>query len=137
MKRSFALVLIAIFAVVRAGAAAGVDAPPGHPSSTAHNSDSYPADQATVNARAGVRKVEVAVTMEEKGKAATAFPVNAPQLFAVFKTYGTKKGEKARGVWISQTGASKKKLYETTLTGNQADFVGSFSIKAPATGWPP
>jgi hypothetical protein len=133
MKRSFVFLFLAIFAAAHADAAGYTMAPPKQSNPPSTSGSNQPA--ASNTAYAGPPKVQVSIMQEEKGASATTFPSNVQKLYASFKTQGTKKGDKVRGVWIST--AKSKKLYETTLTGDQANFVGSFSINGPAQGWPP
>jgi hypothetical protein len=89
---------------------------------------------------AGDAKVEAAIAVDQDTKPATSFAADVPKLYAFFKTKGTEKGEKLRGVWIAEdVGAaapSNTKIDESTLTADQDDFYGAFSLSKPNKGWP-
>ena len=74
------------------------------------------------------------VAAEEKGNPATSFPAKTPRLYGSFTSTGTTKGDALHAVWVNS--ATKKQLYKTDLTGQEANFVGTVSIDAPH-GWPP
>lgn len=143
MKYPFALLILANFAAAHAqayspsGASSPLYSQPGQ-ATAVHNG---PLDRGShvneAKAPAGTPKVDLSITSGEKGKAASTFPSNTPKLLAVFRTHGTQKGDKIQVVWLSQVGGSKKKLNQSSLTGDQSDFVGSFTLGGPATGWPP
>ena len=91
-------------------------------------------------AHAGDAKVEAAIAVDQDTKPATSFAADVPKLYAFFKTKGTEKGEKLRGVWIAedvgQAAPSNTKIDESTLTADQDDFYGAFSLSKPNKGWP-
>lgn len=89
---------------------------------------------------AGDAKVEAAIAVDQDTKPATSFAADVPKLYAFFKTKGTEKGEKLRGVWIAEdvgeAAPSNTKIDEATLTADQDDFYGAFSLSKPNKGWP-
>ncbi len=91
-------------------------------------------------ARAGEAKVEAAIAVDQDTKPATTFAPDVPKLYAFFKSKGTEKGEKLRGVWIAEdvgeAAPANTKIDESTLTADQDDFYGAFSLSKPNKGWP-
>lgn len=91
-------------------------------------------------AHAGDATVEAAIAVDQDTKPATTFAPDVPKLFAFFKTKGTEKGEKLRGVWIAEdvgeAAPANTKIDESTLTADQEDFFGAFSLSKPDKGWP-
>ena len=91
-------------------------------------------------ARAGDAKVEAAIAVDQDTKPATAFAPDVPKLYAFFKSKGTEKGEKLRGVWIAEdvgeAAPANTKIDESTLTADEDDFYGAFSLSKPNKGWP-
>jgi hypothetical protein len=94
----------------------------------------------TAVARAGDAKVEAAIAVDQETRPATTFAPDVPKLYAFFKTQGTEKGEKLRGVWIAEdvgdAAPANTKIDEATLTADQEDFFGAFSLSKPNKGWP-
>lgn len=144
MKRFFSLLIIGTLGVCQhagaqggygSGAGAPMGSAAGHPANTTHNSGQL--DQATreYSQPGGPARVTVTIAAQENGQPATNFSASTPRLVASFHTSGTKKGDTIRAVWVSDT--SGKKLNETTLKGEQDNFIGSLSLNGPATGWPP
>jgi len=88
----------------------------------------------------GDAKVEAAIAVDQDTKPATTFGADVPKLYAFFKTKGTEKGEKLRGVWIAEdvgdAAPANTKIDEATLTADQDDFYGAFSLSKPNKGWP-
>lgn len=93
------------------------------------------------HAQAGYPKVEAAIAKDKDTKPAEAFSADIPKLYAFFRTKGTEKGDKLRGVWIAEdvgdVAPDDTKIDEATLTADQDDFYGAFSITKPTKGWPP
>ena len=85
-------------------------------------------------------KVEAVIAVDKDTKPAKTFQADVAKLYAFFRTNGTEKGEKLRGVWIAKDvgDAAPKgtKIYESTLTADQDDFYGAFSLSKPTKGWP-
>jgi hypothetical protein len=89
---------------------------------------------------AGDMKVEAAIAKDKDTRPATIFPADVPKLYAFFRTHGSEKGDKFRGVWIAEDvgGAAPRqtKIDEASLTADQDDFYGAFSLTKPTKGWP-
>jgi len=139
MKRLFPLVLAGIFAAIQQLPAqmkggAPSYSQPGHPMSTAHNSDQALATAADSKKPGGPPHVSVSVAAEEKGNPATSFPTKTPHLYGSFTSTNTSKGERIHAVWVNS--ATKKALYKTDMVSAEPNFNGSVSINAPPTGWP-
>ena len=85
-------------------------------------------------------KIEAAIAVDQDTKPATSFAADVPKLYAFFRTKGTEKGEKLRGVWIAEdvgeAAPANTKIDESTLTADQDDFYGAFSLSKPNKGWP-
>jgi hypothetical protein len=85
-------------------------------------------------------KVEAAIAKDKDTRPDTTFPADVPKLYAFFRTHGSEKGDKLRGVWIAEdVGAAapkQTKIDEATLTADQDDFYGAFSLSKPTKGWP-
>ena len=85
-------------------------------------------------------RIEAAIAVDQDTKPATTFGTDVPKLYAFFKTKGTEKGEKLRGVWIAEdvgnAAPADTKIDEATLTADQDDFFGAFSLSKPNKGWP-
>jgi hypothetical protein len=62
------------------------------------------------------------------------------KLYAFFRSTGTHKGDSLRGVWIAvdvgDAAPANTKIDESTLTADQDDFYGAFSLTKPTKGWP-
>ena len=94
---------------------------------------------ALTTAYAGSVKVEVKLAEDKDSKPTTHFDGDVPEIFAFFKTTGTKKGDSLRAVWIGEDvhGAAKNtKINEKSLSAEGEDFFGSFSMTKPTKGWP-
>ena len=91
-------------------------------------------------AHAGKSKVEAAIAVDQETKPATTFAANVPELYAFFRSTGTHEGDKLRGVWIAvdvgDAAPANTKIDESTLTADQDDFYGAFSLTKPTKGWP-
>ena len=140
MKRLFPLILLGVFAAAQHLAAHGMGAsgyaPASHPPTTSYNQTQNVATASAAAAKpTGPPHVSVTVAAEENGAASTSFPTKTPHVYGSFKTTNTTKGDKLHAVWVNS--ATKKQLYKTDLTGQEANFVGTVSINGPATGWPP
>ena len=89
---------------------------------------------------AGKFKVEAAIAVDQDTKPTTTFAANVPKLYAFFRTQGTHGGDKLRGVWIAEdvgdAAPKETKIDEATLTADQDDFYGAFSLTKPTKGWP-
>ncbi len=90
--------------------------------------------------RADDAKVEAAITVHQDTKPASSFAADVLKLYAFFRTKGTEKGEKLRAVWIAEdvgeAAPTNTKIDESTLTADQDDFYGAFSLSKPNKGWP-
>jgi hypothetical protein len=91
-------------------------------------------------AHAGDAKIEAAIAVDKDTEPTTTFATDVPKLYAFFKSKGTEKGEKLRGVWIAEdvgeAAPANTKIDEATLTADQDDFYGAFSLSKPNKGWP-
>lgn len=91
-------------------------------------------------ARAGDAKVEAAIAVDKDTRPATTFAADVPKLYAFFRTKGIEKGDKLRGVWIAENvgeaAPENTRIDESTLTADQDDFYGAFSLSKPTKGWP-
>jgi hypothetical protein len=89
---------------------------------------------------AGKFNVEAAIAIDQDTKPATTFAPNVPKLYAFFRSTGTHEGDRLRGVWIAvdvgDVAPAKTKIDENTLTADQDDFYGAFSLSKPTKGWP-
>jgi hypothetical protein len=94
----------------------------------------------TAQAYAGKLKVEAAIAKDEDTKAAKTFAADVPKLYAFFRTSGSKVGDSLRGVWIAEdvgkAAPKETKIDEATLTADDNDFYGAFSLTRPTKGWP-
>ena len=90
--------------------------------------------------QAGDMKVEAVIAKDKDTRPATIFPTNIPKLYAFFRTHGSEKGDKLRGVWIAEdvgdAAPKQTKIDEATLTAEQDNFYGAFSLSKPTKGWP-
>jgi hypothetical protein len=90
--------------------------------------------------QAGNPKVEAAIAKDKDTKPATTFSADIPKLYAFFRSKGTEKGDKLRGVWIAEdvgdAAPKQTKIDEATLTADEDDFYGAFSLTKPTKGWP-
>jgi hypothetical protein len=91
-------------------------------------------------ARAGDAKVEAVIAVDKDTRPTTTFAANVPKLYAFFRTKGTESGDTLRGVWIAEdvgdAAPANTKIDEATLTADQEDFYGAFSLTKPTKGWP-
>jgi outer membrane usher protein FimD/PapC len=91
-------------------------------------------------ALAGKAKVEAAIAVDKDTKPTTTFTADVPKLYAFFRSKGTQTGDKLRGVWIAEdvgdAAPKKTKIDEATLTADENDFYGAFSLTKPTKGWP-
>jgi hypothetical protein len=91
-------------------------------------------------ALAGKAKVEAAIAVDKDTKPTTTFAADVPKLCAFFRSKGTQAGDKLRGVWIAEdvgdAAPKKTKIDEATLTADENDFYGAFSLTKPTKGWP-
>ena len=91
-------------------------------------------------ALAGKAKVEAAMAVDKDTKPTTTFTADVPKLYAFFRSKGTQTGDKLRGVWIAEdvgdAAPKKTKIDEATLTADENDFYGAFSLTKPTKGWP-
>ena len=91
-------------------------------------------------ALAGTAKVEAAIAVDKDAKPTTTFAADVPKLYAFFRSKGTQTGDKLRGVWIAEdvgnAAPEKTKIDEATLTADENDFYGAFSLTKPTKGWP-
>ena len=84
--------------------------------------------------------VEAVLAQDKDSEPTDAFAPDVPQIYAFFKTKGSKKGDKLRAVWIAEdvgdAAPPDTKIDEATLTADQDDFYGAFSLSKPTQGWP-
>ena len=94
-----------------------------------------------LSAYAQESKIEITIAQSRDGKAMDTFPADVPKIYALFESTGTKKGDKLRGVWVAEDvgNAAPKgsKIDETTVTPEEDDASGTFSLSKPTKGWPP
>ncbi len=94
----------------------------------------------STSAQAGDVKVESAIAVDGNTKPATTFTSDVPKLYAFFRTKGTEKDDKLRGVWIAEdvgdAAPANTKIDEATVTGEEDNFHGAFSLSKPDHGWP-
>lgn len=89
---------------------------------------------------AGKLKVEAAIAVDKDTRPTTTFAADVPKLYTFFKTNGSKAGDSLRAVWIAEdvgeAAPKNTKIDESTLTADQDDFYGAFSLTKPTKGWP-
>lgn len=89
---------------------------------------------------AGKYKIEAAIAVDQETKPTTTFASNVSKLYTFFRSTGTHEGDKLRGVWIAvdvgDAAPANTKIDEATLTADQDDFYGAFSLTKPTKGWP-
>ena len=99
-----------------------------------------PASGGASVARGGDVKVTAVTTTGKKDKPTTIFPTDTPEVWAVFKTKGAKKGDKLRGVLIADdvgdAAPANTKVAEKTLTMEGDTDDGYFTFLKPTNGWP-
>lgn len=92
------------------------------------------------SAHAGDVKVESVIAVDGDTKPASTFTTDVPKLFAFFRTKGTEKGDTLRGTWIAEdvgdAAPANTKIDEATITGDEDNFHGAFSLSKPDKGWP-
>ncbi|KAB2645135.1 MAG: hypothetical protein WCK55_03915 [Verrucomicrobiota bacterium] len=92
------------------------------------------------SAQASDVKVEAVIAVDGDTKPATSFASDTPKLHAFFRSKGTEKGDKLRGVWIAEdvgdAAPANTKIDEATVTANEDNFHGAFSLSKPTKGWP-
>jgi outer membrane usher protein FimD/PapC len=92
-------------------------------------------------AHADGAKVEAAIAVDKDTKPTDTFSTTVPQLYAFFRSTGTAKDDKLRGVWIAEdvgnAAPANTKIDESTLTADQDNYFGAFSLTKPTAGWPP
>lgn len=90
--------------------------------------------------RAEAPKVEAIFAKDKDSKPATSFPADVSKIFAFFRSKGTHKGDKFRGVWIADdvgnVALANTKIDEATLDADDDNFYGAFSMTKPTSGWP-
>src|SRR5690242_10295537 len=84
----------------------------------------------TLYAHAGDMEVDVVLAKDKDSKPTDTFDPTVPKVYAFFKTKGSTKGDKLRGVWIAQdvgdAAPENTKIDEATLTADQDNFYGAF-----------
>lgn len=94
----------------------------------------------TASAFAAETTVDVHLSLTADGDETTSFTADAPKIFAIFETEGTKKDASLRAVWIAEdvgtVAPANTKIDEATVKGPEDDFHGTFSISRPNKGWP-
>ena len=84
--------------------------------------------------------VESVIAVDGDTKPTDTFAATTPQLVAYFRSNGTHKGDKLRGVWIADDvgDAAPKgtKIDEATLDADSDDFHGGYTLTKPTAGWP-
>jgi hypothetical protein len=93
-----------------------------------------------LNVHADDLKVEAVMATSKDSKPADIFDIKVKKLYAFFKTEGSKKGDKLRAVWIAEdvgdAADPNTTIDETTLTAEEDNFYGAFSLSKPTKGWP-
>jgi hypothetical protein len=91
-------------------------------------------------AHAGKSKVEAVIAKDKDTRPAETFAADVKKLYAFFRTKGTEKGDKLRGVWIAEdvgdAAPANTKIDEASLIADEDDFYGAFAISKPTKGWP-
>jgi len=89
---------------------------------------------------AGDMTVEAVVAVDKDTKPTTTFSADVPQIYCFFRTKGSEKGDKLRAVWIADdvgdAAPADTKIDESSLTADQENFYGAFSLSKPTKGWP-
>lgn len=84
--------------------------------------------------------VEAVLAKDKDSEPTDVFAPDVAQIYAFFKTKGSKKGDKLRAVWIAEdvgeAAAPDTKIDEGTLTADKDDYYGAFSLSRPNKGWP-
>ncbi|MBS0657614.1 MAG: hypothetical protein JSR82_05115 [Verrucomicrobia bacterium] len=85
--------------------------------------------------------LDVHFALSADGEETTTFNTDAPKIFAVFESEGTKKDAALRSVWIAEdvgtAAPANTKIDEATIKAGQDDASGTFSLSRPNKGWPP
>jgi hypothetical protein len=91
-------------------------------------------------AQAEKPKIEAVIAKDKDTKPTTTFAADVPKLCAFFRSTGTKTGDSLRAVWIAEdvgtAAAEETKIDEATLTADDDNFYGAFSLTKPTKGWP-
>jgi len=89
---------------------------------------------------AGEMSVEAVVAVDKDTKPTTSFSSDVPKIYCFFRTKGSEKGDKLRAVWIADdvgdAAPADTKIDEASLTADQDNFFGAFSLSKPTKGWP-
>ena len=84
--------------------------------------------------------VEAVLAEDKDSEPTDVFAPDVAKIYAFFKTKGSKKGDKLRAVWIAEdvgeAAPQNTKIDEATLTADNDDFFGAFSLSKPTKGWP-
>lgn len=98
-----------------------------------------PASGGALVARGDV-KITAVTTTGAKDKPTAIFPIDTPEVWAVFKTKGAKKGDKLRAVLIADdvgdAAPANTKVVEKPLTLEGDTDDGYFTFLKPTNGWP-
>ena len=93
-----------------------------------------------LNVQADDMTVEAVLAKDKDSEPTDVFAPDVAQIWAFFKTKGSKKGDKIRVVWIAEdvgdSAAPETKIDEGTLTADKDDYNGAFSLSKPTKGWP-
>jgi hypothetical protein len=93
-----------------------------------------------LSALAGDIKIEVKMAKDKDSTPTDTFATDCPKICAFFTTKGATKGNKFRGVWIAEdvgdAAPQNTKIDEVTLTADEDDYYGMFSLTKPTSGWP-
>ena len=82
-----------------------------------------------------------AVTAKDKDTRPTdRFAADIPKVYAFFRSRGSSKRDKFRAVWIAEdvgdAAPKNTKIDEASLTADEDNFFGAFSLSKPTNGWP-
>src|SRR5207248_11184158 len=92
---------------------------------------------ASATARGAEVKVEAVMMTEPHGREITAYRVDAPRLYAIFRFKGSTEGDNIRCVWIADevgdAAAKGIKIEEKTIAA-KGDMEGEFSLSKPTPG---
>jgi len=90
--------------------------------------------------RADDSKVEAAMAVDKDTKPTDTFTADTPKLYAFFRSKGTSKGDKFRGVLVADDVGSaapaNTKVVEASQEADQDDYYGAFEFDKPTSGWP-
>ena len=91
-------------------------------------------------ARADAPQIESAIAVDGQTQPNSVFAPTTAKLNAFFRSTGTTKGDKLRGVWIAEdvgtAAPANTKIDESTLTADEDNFYGAFELSKPTAGWP-